>query len=312
MQNCSRKAFTLIELLVVIAIIAILAAILFPVFAQAKAAAKRTADLSNIKEITLGFIMYTGDNDDYGPLVRQEVAGTGGVGSDAQGVIWKDSVLPYIKNGGRNNVNNSATGYNTTAGSASVYMNPLHPSPWSNAGWFGGTVPMAGDETGRYPRSYVVNRGAGLNEHGWTNTDSSSSDNSQTADCWWKNSYVSGNQTYLQGAGGSMTVFSNPAGTAAFAEARYWFADFYGYEAQFGCSAEGSFFGGNVYSCELTNGNKNSNFGFMDGHAKAFQMSAALNNDVWDDCQYFIGAAAATGDTFKTCASTQTGIANLQ
>src|SRR5580658_6568982 len=57
-------AFTLIELLVVIAIIAILAAILFPVFAQAKAAAKKAAALSNAKEIVLGSIMYANDYDD--------------------------------------------------------------------------------------------------------------------------------------------------------------------------------------------------------------------------------------------------------
>ncbi len=59
-----RKAFTLIELLVVIAIIAILAAILFPVFAQAKAAAKKTQDLSNVKQIATASIMYSGDYDD--------------------------------------------------------------------------------------------------------------------------------------------------------------------------------------------------------------------------------------------------------
>jgi prepilin-type N-terminal cleavage/methylation domain-containing protein len=59
-----RKAFTLIELLVVIAIIAILAAILFPVFAQAKVAAKGTASLSNIKQHGTAWIMYANDNDD--------------------------------------------------------------------------------------------------------------------------------------------------------------------------------------------------------------------------------------------------------
>ncbi len=59
-----KRAFTLIELLVVIAIIAILAAILFPVFAQAKLAAKKTQTLSNLKQIGLGFQMYAGDVDD--------------------------------------------------------------------------------------------------------------------------------------------------------------------------------------------------------------------------------------------------------
>jgi prepilin-type N-terminal cleavage/methylation domain-containing protein len=60
-----RRAFTLIELLVVIAIIAILAAILFPVFAQAKAAAKHTTNLSSIKQIGTAGIMYAGDVDDF-------------------------------------------------------------------------------------------------------------------------------------------------------------------------------------------------------------------------------------------------------
>jgi prepilin-type N-terminal cleavage/methylation domain-containing protein/prepilin-type processing-associated H-X9-DG protein len=65
----SRSAFTLIELLVVIAIIAILAAILFPVFAQAKAAAKKTAAISNSKQINLGFQMYANDFDDRYPIL---------------------------------------------------------------------------------------------------------------------------------------------------------------------------------------------------------------------------------------------------
>jgi prepilin-type N-terminal cleavage/methylation domain-containing protein len=86
------KAFTLIELLVVIAIIAILAAILFPVFAQAKDAAKTTVALSNVKQTALGIIMYTGDNDDMFPLDwdSHDITGTGYW-------TWQTRIYPYVK-----------------------------------------------------------------------------------------------------------------------------------------------------------------------------------------------------------------------
>lgn len=63
-QRVTRSAFTLIELLVVIAIIAILAAILFPVFAQAREEARKTSCLSNVKQLTLALIMYNQDYDE--------------------------------------------------------------------------------------------------------------------------------------------------------------------------------------------------------------------------------------------------------
>lgn len=92
-----RKAFTLIELLVVIAIIAILAAILFPVFAQAKAAAKHTTNLSNQKQTGLSILMYSGDNDDVFPLAqRYEPSNAALFGLST----WQFECQPYMKNWG--------------------------------------------------------------------------------------------------------------------------------------------------------------------------------------------------------------------
>jgi|SRR5579872_1162161 len=68
-KNSARRAFTLVELLVVIAIIAVLAAILLPVFASARSAALNTLDMSNIRQLGLASMLYVGDNDDrYVPI----------------------------------------------------------------------------------------------------------------------------------------------------------------------------------------------------------------------------------------------------
>jgi len=90
-----KKAFTLIELLVVIAIIAILAAILFPVFAQAKAAAKKTADLSNTKQIGTAVQIYLSDSDDTYPSAYYYVNNLNSSGGYAH---WSGVLQPYVKN----------------------------------------------------------------------------------------------------------------------------------------------------------------------------------------------------------------------
>jgi prepilin-type N-terminal cleavage/methylation domain-containing protein/prepilin-type processing-associated H-X9-DG protein len=84
----NRKGFTLIELLVVIAIIAILAAILFPVFARAREKARQTSCLSNVKQLTLGVQMYTQDYDEVMPRCRNFTTRT----------LWLQDIEPYVNN----------------------------------------------------------------------------------------------------------------------------------------------------------------------------------------------------------------------
>jgi prepilin-type N-terminal cleavage/methylation domain-containing protein len=101
-----KRAFTLIELLVVIAIIAILAAILFPVFAQAKAAAKKTASLSNAKNTGTAAQIYAADYDDNAVLAQMWGTATSsgvivcwaGFGAEPCMAPWTHLVQPYMKN----------------------------------------------------------------------------------------------------------------------------------------------------------------------------------------------------------------------
>lgn len=89
-QQDSAKAFTLIELLVVIAIIAILAAILFPVFARARENARKASCMSNLKQIGLGFMQYSQDYDENVVPVR-----VGGAASNY--FNWSNIIQPYLK-----------------------------------------------------------------------------------------------------------------------------------------------------------------------------------------------------------------------
>jgi len=116
-----RRGFTLIELLVVIAIIAILAAILFPVFAQAREKARQTQCLSNLKQVGTGLMMYTQDYDEMNPPMR-----------NAADTAWRDNwadfnnptfagqtpnfllcLTPYVKN---NNIYGCPSAPNETTG----------------------------------------------------------------------------------------------------------------------------------------------------------------------------------------------------
>lgn len=93
-----NKGFTLIELLVVIAIIAILAAILFPVFAQAREKARSTACLSNQKNIATGIILYSQDYDDN---IIQTIWRKGYSTQPVPERLWTTNLQPYLRSGGQ-------------------------------------------------------------------------------------------------------------------------------------------------------------------------------------------------------------------
>lgn len=146
MKNTSKnRAFTLIELLVVIAIIAILAAILFPVLAQARVAAFKAQSISNLKQLQMAVSMYNVDSDDYLPP-RRRVGYFGASGGDpGPAMTWEILIQPYMKNMdiAKAPVDPGAS-YNTSFGrgrrSYSVAENvfsgiQLRPgNPWENPG----------------------------------------------------------------------------------------------------------------------------------------------------------------------------------
>ena len=263
MEN-TRRAFTLIELLVVIAIIAILAAILFPVFAQAKAAAKRTADLSNDKQLTLGVIMYVGDNDDMMPYALLEDV-PGDVGT-SRVHSWKDGILPYVKSGGMP-YNNGET-YHMTSGGG-IFLSPL-----SNDAWGGQSpttyFPMTGtgDVTTRFPRSYALSDDAGLNETG--------------------NSLVGYTINGNVIGGGSPTGLSSPATTMMLSGTLTNNADLDSSFLNIPCTAQGVVdYSNYTLACLQGIGNHNIGAGFYDGHAKALNAISTLANDNWGSMAYY-------------------------
>lgn len=108
----TRSAFTLIELLVVIAIIAVLAAILFPVFAQAREQARKTTCLSNLRQIGAAFHLYTQDYDEGFPNTGDPYL--------YAGRHWRWPMMPYLAAG----QNKAAQGFNSVNSSPSILVCP--------------------------------------------------------------------------------------------------------------------------------------------------------------------------------------------
>jgi prepilin-type N-terminal cleavage/methylation domain-containing protein/prepilin-type processing-associated H-X9-DG protein len=126
-----NHAFTLIELLVVIAIIAILAAILFPVFAQAREKARQAACLSNLKQMGLATIQYSQDYDETYP--QSEYGGSSTCGPQ---VTWMTAIMPYVKNGETyrdgNTYANAPTGQALNTGRGGIFSCPNAPENSAN------------------------------------------------------------------------------------------------------------------------------------------------------------------------------------
>jgi len=122
MTRKTKSGFTLIELLVVIAIIAILSAILFPVFAKVREKARQTTCASNEKQIGLGILQYVQDYDETYPLVQFK--GT------TPSIEWPVVVQPYIKNGDPHNLTATTDSYGPDAGmNHGVWACPSQPDP---------------------------------------------------------------------------------------------------------------------------------------------------------------------------------------
>ncbi|MDR3688726.1 MAG: prepilin-type N-terminal cleavage/methylation domain-containing protein [Fimbriimonas sp.] len=284
-----NSAFTLIELLVVIAIIAILASILFPVFAQAKAAAKRTADLSNVKQIGLAFAMYCNDHDDVYP--------TGNIYdfsniSEWPATSWASNIQPYIKSAQlfyspfdplAATIN--ASGSDSFFGPAISYV----PNCLSGGGW-----DAAGGLVGNTPRGIVA-----LVNPGWTP--------------WWTNGTINATSVTLPANTIMLAPKYNVDAQVAMPEVSSWTFE-WGYlmwdnSAQTGTTAylDASIPDGNslkpatdplLATTDYGHGpngavsvtsNGQANFTFADGHAKSMKPSTTNpdgfnqpKNNMWD------------------------------
>jgi len=242
----TRRGFTLIELLVVIAIIAILAAILFPVFAQAREKARAVSCLSNTKQMGTGVLMYAQDYDEAvlpwltcGPAT----AGCAGADPDRAGRFWSGKMQPYVKNGG-------------AFGPTGIFKCPS----FSEANLFNASDSADCDGPGSLQGWYPVQNYAAQYGIAWAMTTMQGSGVSQADPLWW----YPGSLNYPAAAGGVTTYMAGvkrPAETALISD---------GISAMINSGANGITFG-----CEAAEMHQQGgNFTFLDGHSKRISRNA--------------------------------------
>ena len=283
-MNRTKQAFTLIELLVVIAIIAILAAILFPVFAQAKLAAKKASDLSNLKQIGTSVYLYTNDYDDFIPNYNW---------NEQYQLAYR--LMPYVKNvqiwrnpasGGTVGVAQKKQAPQGTGSGATIF-NMTDPADTCKGVGAASTVGRSGYYDDVYPMmDYQFNDSAMFNYvevgHG-TSCD------------WYP--HVGSNISTGAGAGqgnpgyGPNITFTSPSNVVMIADSPMTFAD---YPANL--SGFAGFWGANFLGY-FTN---NNNVVFADSHAKSFPI-AKLTPTYTDGKFYGDNPSWASGNINDYC-----------
>ena len=231
-----KRAFTLIELLVVIAIIAILAAILFPVFAQARESARLTSCLSNMRQLGLALRMYSQDYDETYPNIYQ---GWGQGTNYQEGWQWRNAIQPYTKNKGIMKCPSNPTSDPNGAG----VLPPTSPNNWNNNGK---GYAMEPDKI--MPQGYAMNAGATT----WVAHDDAG-------------------QTWADKSPLKDAAINRPANLIAIGETTWREGDF---GMDWFLDGGGQCGGHAPYSHRALNGP--SNFVYWDGHAKAKKFAQVI------------------------------------
>lgn len=202
-------AFTLIELLVVIAIIAILAAILFPVFAQAREKAFSATCLSNEKQINLAILMYVQDYDETFPLAAYypsaSVPDTGFPGGyNLKCFGWEHAILPYVKSGPLFKEPSAEDGIGSSdndgpTGEVQYVINRRIAGDWS--GGTGGTLlaPALGQAAAAFPASVILLSEGSRSSGAGARADETQADPNDPNDLYTRGGYTVGHRGRLFG-----------------------------------------------------------------------------------------------------------------